>query len=227
MGAAELLVPTSRMRAATGQPRRSNRRCAIPAQCPAGRSGRGGRGGRGGAPQYRAVTVRLRNGQTIRGIAKNESTFDLQLLGVDGTLHLLSKTELAEVVHEKSLMPKVEASPEEMRHLVAYLSGLRLEAGGLAAGELGPGLPFADVTHPKPGSWPAYDGNPSGNRFSPLKQIDTGNVERLAPKWMFTLPGAPRALEVTPVVVDGVMYVTSVNEASASRRAERTRNLAL
>ena len=73
-------------------------------------AGRGGRGGRGAAPSYRAVTVRLRDGQTLRGIAKNESTFDLQLLAVDGKLHLLSKDQVAEIVREKSLMPKVEAS---------------------------------------------------------------------------------------------------------------------
>jgi alcohol dehydrogenase (cytochrome c) len=40
-------------------------------------------------------------------------------------------------------------------------------------------------------------------------------VQRLAPKWTFPIQGAPRALQVTPVVVDGVMYVTSVNEAYA------------
>ncbi len=40
-------------------------------------------------------------------------------------------------------------------------------------------------------------------------------MNRLAPKWMFTLAGAQRSLEVTPVVVDGVMYVTAVNEAYA------------
>src|SRR5206468_7311110 len=51
--------------------------------------------------------------------------------------------------------------------------------------------------------------------FSPLNQIDTTNVARLAPKWMFTLRGAPGTLEMTPVVVDGVMYVTAVNEAYA------------
>ena len=180
--------------------------------------GRGGRRGRGGPPPYRAVTVRLRNGQSIRGIAKNESAFDLQLLGMDGKLHLLSKDQVAEVVREKTLMPKVEATPDEMRNLVAYLSRLTPDPNAkaiLATGEIGPGVSFADVAHPKPGAWPTYDGNQSGNRFSPLKQIDTSNVARLAPKWMFTIPGAPRALEVTPVVVDGVMYVTSVNEAYA------------
>ncbi len=177
----------------------------------------GGRGGRG-APSYRAVTVRLRNGQTIRGIAKNESPFDLQVLAIDGKLHLLLKAQVTDVVHEKSLMPKLDATPAELRNLVAYLSSLRSDAAAkamLATGELGPGLAFADVTHPKPGAWPTYHGNQSGNRFSPLNQINTGNVERLAPKWMFTIPGAPRALQVTPVVVDGVMYVTSVNEAYA------------
>jgi glucose dehydrogenase len=75
------------------------------------------------------------------------------------------------------------------------------------------GIPFEDIARPKPGTWPTYDGNLSGNRFSPLDQINTSNVQHLAPKWMFTIAGAPRALQVTPVVVDGVMFVTSVNEA--------------
>jgi len=54
----------------------------------------GGRGGRAAAPVYRAVTVRLRDGQTLRGIAKNESTFDIQLLAVDGKLHCYRRTRL-------------------------------------------------------------------------------------------------------------------------------------
>ena len=63
-------------------------------------------------------------------------------------------------------------------------------------------------------NWPGYHGSPTGNRFSPLDQISRGNVARLAPAWMFTLPGAER-LQVTPVVVDGVMYVTNANECYA------------
>src|SRR5262249_25615799 len=160
------------------------------------------------------VTVRLRDGQTLRGIAKNESAFDLQLLAVDGKLHLLLKDQIAEIAREKSLMPKVEASAEEMRNLTAYLSRLATDPNAksmLATGELGPGVPFDEVAHPKRGTWPTYDGTPSGNRFSPLDQIHTGNVTGLAPHWIFPIPGAPRALEVTPVVVDGVMYVTTVN----------------
>ena len=62
--------------------------------------------------------------------------------------------------------------------------------------------------------WPTYNGQLSGNRFSTLDQIDKGNVARLAPRWVFTLPDASR-LEVTPVVVDGIMYVTAANECYA------------
>ena len=85
----------------------------------------------------------------------------------------------------------------------------------LATGEFGPGVPFADVAKPKPGSWPTYNGDMSGNRFSPLNQINTANVQGLAPQWIFPIPSAPRPLQITPVVVDGVMYVTSVNEVYA------------
>ena len=62
--------------------------------------------------------------------------------------------------------------------------------------------------------WPTYHGLPGGNRYSPLDQIGKGNVARLAPKWSFTLDGASH-LEVTPLVVDGIMYVTSGNECYA------------
>jgi alcohol dehydrogenase (cytochrome c) len=62
--------------------------------------------------------------------------------------------------------------------------------------------------------WPTYNGQLGGNRWSELKQIDKGNVARLAPRWIYSIPGASR-LEVTPVVVGGVMYVTTANECHA------------
>jgi alcohol dehydrogenase (cytochrome c) len=62
--------------------------------------------------------------------------------------------------------------------------------------------------------WPTYNGDPRGNRYTTLGEIDRTSVARLAPKWIFTLPGAG-GLQVTPVVVDGIMYVTAVNEVYA------------
>src|SRR6516225_5365256 len=78
-----------------------------------------------------------------------------------------------------------------------------------------PPLSFAAIARPGSGQWPTYDGQLSGNRFSTLDQINPATIHRLAPKWMFTIERTPRALQVTPIVVDGVMYVTSVNEAYA------------
>lgn len=63
-------------------------------------------------------------------------------------------------------------------------------------------------------NWSTYNGQVGGNRYSPIDQIDENNVARLAPKWVFALPDTSR-LEVTPVVVDGIMYVTSANECYA------------
>lgn len=62
--------------------------------------------------------------------------------------------------------------------------------------------------------WPTYHGDPSGNRYSKLTQIDKSNVGRLAPRWMFPMPGAT-TIENTPLVVDGVMYVAQANECWA------------
>ena len=62
--------------------------------------------------------------------------------------------------------------------------------------------------------WPTYHGSNTGNRYSSATQISRTNVRSLAPRWMFTLPNASR-LQVTPVVVEGIMYVTAANEAYA------------
>ncbi|HTL00899.1 MAG TPA: PQQ-binding-like beta-propeller repeat protein [Vicinamibacterales bacterium] len=59
--------------------------------------------------------------------------------------------------------------------------------------------------------WLMYDGSVTGNRFSPIEQINTSNVKRVGPAWMFAMPASPR-LEVTPTVVDGIMYVGGWNE---------------
>ncbi len=62
--------------------------------------------------------------------------------------------------------------------------------------------------------WPSYDGGPTGNRYTPQTQLNKSNVERLAPRWMYTIPTSTR-LQTTPVVVDGIMYVISANECYA------------
>src|SRR6266850_22761 len=62
--------------------------------------------------------------------------------------------------------------------------------------------------------WPTYHGDPSGNRYTTLTQIDKTNVSRLAPRWVFPLSNVTQ-VENTPIVVEGIMYVSSANEVYA------------
>jgi alcohol dehydrogenase (cytochrome c) len=62
--------------------------------------------------------------------------------------------------------------------------------------------------------WPSYNGDDTGRRFSSLTQITPENVKGLRAHWVFhsTSPGI---LEATPIVVNGVMYLTASNDAYA------------
>jgi alcohol dehydrogenase (cytochrome c) len=62
--------------------------------------------------------------------------------------------------------------------------------------------------------WRSYDGDFSGNRYSTLTQIDRSNAGRLTTRWIFQVPGVPQ-VENTPIVVQGIMYISSVNECWA------------
>jgi alcohol dehydrogenase (cytochrome c) len=65
----------------------------------------------------------------------------------------------------------------------------------------------------EPGNWLTYSGNYLGHRFSALRQITAANVGGLRVKWVYQFPNA--RTEVSPVVVDGVMYLTGPNYGAA------------
>jgi len=56
------------------------------------------------------------------------------------------------------------------------------------------------------GAWLMYGRNYSAWRYSELSQINTGNVVKLAPRWIFQTGAGP--LETTPLVFDGMMFAT-------------------
>ncbi len=60
----------------------------------------------------------------------------------------------------------------------------------------------------EPQNWLTYGRTYSEQRFSPLAQITTENVKRLGLAWSYEFRDG-RGVEATPIVVDGVMYVTS------------------
>jgi alcohol dehydrogenase (cytochrome c) len=56
--------------------------------------------------------------------------------------------------------------------------------------------------------WPAPAGNLENQSFSPLGQINTGNVAELVPVWIYST-GIEGALETSPIVVGNTLYATT------------------
>lgn len=75
----------------------------------------------------------------------------------------------------------------------------------------------ATATAPSPNDWPAYGRDAGGSRYSPLDQINRGNVSKLKIAWTYhtgaedvKAAGAKNAaFESTPILVDGLLYLTT------------------
>src|SRR5262245_24186696 len=103
-------------------------------------------------------------------------------------------------------------------YLITASLVLSLLAIGVAAQKVPGRSPDAD--------WPMYNRDFAGTRFSPLTQINTANVGRLTQAWSYKLrppDGKPLTgqspseifQEITPIVVNGVMYLPSANRIVA------------
>jgi alcohol dehydrogenase (cytochrome c) len=63
----------------------------------------------------------------------------------------------------------------------------------------------------EPQNWLMYSGDYTGRRFSALPEVNTGNANRLVPKWVYqTMAGGK--FETTPLVVDGILYATGQDD---------------
>jgi alcohol dehydrogenase (cytochrome c) len=95
-------------------------------------------------------------------------------------------------------------------------------ASGIACAQVSGGLNAAAVnvksseleTKGITDSWLSYNGDYTGRRHSSLTQITPANVSQMRAQWVFHTRNAG-VLEVTPVVVNGIMYITGSNDAYA------------
>jgi alcohol dehydrogenase (cytochrome c) len=69
-------------------------------------------------------------------------------------------------------------------------------------------------SQPVGANWLSYNGDYSGRRYSSLREINRENVQQLRAEWVFHASGADD-MEVTPEVVDGVMFVGVQNDVFA------------
>ena len=73
--------------------------------------------------------------------------------------------------------------------------------------------------------WPMYNRDLAGTRYSPLEQINTANVTKLTQAWVYRLQPEAGPLtsssaaeifqEITPIMVNGVLYTTAGNRVVA------------
>src|SRR5690242_11493037 len=84
---------------------------------------------------------------------------------------------------------------------------------------LGQGLNPAALKKQPPDSWPTYNGDYSGRRFSTLTQINSSNVHTLSLSWATRFTGVAGAVPVviksTPLMVNGILYFTAPNHVWA------------
>ncbi len=88
--------------------------------------------------------------------------------------------------------------------IVPLLCALSLAESGLAQNITYQRLLNADQ---EPQNWLTFSGSYFGRRYSTLDQITPANAKNLELKWVFQT-GSTQRMEATPLVVDGVMYVT-------------------
>jgi quinoprotein glucose dehydrogenase len=77
--------------------------------------------------------------------------------------------------------------------------------------------PLAHAADAANSDWPTYGNDPGGSRFAPLHQIDRSNVTGLRQVWSYRtgdlgegFPSGKRlAFEATPILIDGVLYVST------------------
>ncbi len=137
------------------------------------------------APQ---VTLITNDGRQIHGERRNEDRFSIQIADPRGRLLGFLKTELREIVRASPPAAREDPMPGPTdRDLLAGLSD--------------------------PSRWITYSGDYTGRRHSPLTQITRDNVSRLAAAWTFQTGTMTRGrgFEATPLLWDGVLYVTGSN----------------
>jgi PQQ-dependent dehydrogenase (methanol/ethanol family) len=165
---------------------------------------------------YARVTVEINDGSSLQGFARAQGSGDLVLQTSDGRLHLLLDREYRAVRPDpRAAMPAFSGTGDERRDLLAFLSRLDGVGTGPLTAPQTPVSPeeIAAIMHPKAGDWPTYNGTVDGNRHSPLGQVNRGNVSKLQLQWLYPIPLG--SLETTPLVIDGVMYVTGHNQVYA------------
>ncbi|HTM25691.1 MAG TPA: acido-empty-quinoprotein group A [Vicinamibacterales bacterium] len=181
---------------------------------------------RSGQPQPAKATVTLPSGETIAGRLAGRDEFTIALRDASGRYRSWRTADVKYVVdnpldaHVALLRKYTDA---DMHNVLAYLQTLHgATPASRASGAAPPGaVPAATepkddsggfdpaaLLNPPADSWPTYHGDYTGQRHSRLSQITPDNVRQLGLAWSFQT-GQSDHIKATPILVDGVLYVTT------------------
>jgi alcohol dehydrogenase (cytochrome c) len=174
--------------------------------------------GAGPRAASKGAEVHTADGKIVRGAIVGEDTFSLYLRDRDEKLHLLAKSNIRERQDLKTLMPKPALTSAQVEDLVAFLK----QPAGVQP-DLSVWKPAADfnVTWDRlkdaaaePQNWLHYWGTLQGTHYSALQSITAANVSHLAAQWTYQFGGS--GVETTPIVADGLMFVTGPRDNAAA-----------
>src|SRR3954451_8071937 len=168
------------------------------------------------AKHIHGVDLRLKNGTNARGIVIGEDTF---------SLYLRDSVEKLDLIRKQDIQSRTEATKG-----IGALSAT--DGGNVLAFLRSPGTfepshsdwqPAADFnvsfdrlknSSAEPQNWLSYWGDLRGTHYSGLKAITPANVSKLAAQWTFQFGGS--SIETTPIVAEGLMFVTGPLNAAAA-----------
>ena len=98
-----------------------------------------------------------------------------------------------------------------MKVIIRSMAVLALTAATLAQQA---GLDPAKLLTPGTDSWPTFNGDYSGRRYSALAHITAANVKSLSLAWLYNAPGGG-TIKATPLMINGVLYFSTPDHAYA------------
>lgn len=153
------------------------------------------------------VTAQLPSGRVVRGVKKYEDTFALHLMDEERHWQLLYK-RAAQL--QTTTQPHPTLNDKDRNDVLAFLTKADAvyepDPNWKPAPDFNVTFARLQNAHAEPQNWLTYWGDLRGTHYSGLRQITPQNVAALKSHWTYQLGG--NTVETTPIVVDGIMFVT-------------------
>lgn len=164
---------------------------------------------------WKVTEAKDKAGRAIRGVTKSEDTFSLYLMDEQQKWHFLDKRNVA-IARKEQVHNALDSDSQASVAAFLLKAALAYEPPAEWKPASDSNVTFSRLRQAaaEPQNWLTYWGDLAGRHYSGLKQITPANVASLKSAWTYQMGG--NTVETTPLVSDGVMFVTGpLNNASA------------